>query len=345
MIVGKWHKHAAGLTGAALLFIAGFRLRGRADSAGSHARRVALPGCKRSSWRRESTRRPVRCSAEKRRRLDPAGGTLLNLASCHASAGMTATAWGEFSEALAEARRVGRADCVKAAEVQIAALEPRLARMTVAVNSDGTALAGVELDARPLPSVSWGRPFPVDPGRHVLKEHAPGHLPYETTVEVGVEQKAVTLPPLVAEVVAAAPVVAPPPPAPVVSSNPTQLHPPALITDDFPLASPRGRLVSSVSASGATWPSTPSLSARTATPGARLAAPRPPSPRTDTLARRRTSRTWDSVSVSRARWPAAHLIVTSRREVSSPAMRAAMALLPQMTAGPRGAVVDWAASF
>ena len=66
-------------------------------------------------------------------RLDPGGGTLLNLALCHELEGKTATAQSEFKEALGQAARDGRADREELAKEHLAALEKRIIRIQVVV--------------------------------------------------------------------------------------------------------------------------------------------------------------------------------------------------------------------
>src|SRR5262245_63276914 len=57
-------------------------------------------------------------------RLDPGGGTLLNLALCHELSGKTASAWTEFDQALRMARADGRSDREEFARTHIDALVP-----------------------------------------------------------------------------------------------------------------------------------------------------------------------------------------------------------------------------
>jgi tetratricopeptide (TPR) repeat protein len=53
---------------------------------------------------------------ERSYKLDPAAGTLLNLAVCHEGLGKTATAWNEFRESVAMAKRENRKDRVAFAQ-------------------------------------------------------------------------------------------------------------------------------------------------------------------------------------------------------------------------------------
>jgi hypothetical protein len=104
-------------------------------------------------------------------RLDPAPGTLLNVASCEEKQGKLATSFAHFSEA---ADGLPKDDFrVAYAREQIAKLEPRLPMLTVTL-ADGSAGAHVLRDDVELRSGSFGVALPVDPGTHVLVVRADG---------------------------------------------------------------------------------------------------------------------------------------------------------------------------
>lgn len=152
-------------------------------------------------------------------KLDPGGGTLINLAKCHESQGKTATAWTEYQDALAMAKRDGNRDRVKVAEAAIGALEPKLAKMTVTV--DAANAADVSLDGAPLPRVAFGVTTPIDPGSHVVSASAAGKKAWQSEIVVAAaESKVVAVPTLEDE---AKSVVAPTPVA-------SQVAPVATIT-------------------------------------------------------------------------------------------------------------------
>jgi hypothetical protein len=118
-------------------------------------------------------------------RLDPGGGTLLNLAACHEREGRTASAWTEFSAALAQARKDGRADRASVAQERVTALEARLARLTIVVRDAGAASdLEVTIDGVAVRSPAWGLPLPVDPGAHVVEAHAKGFQPWRGSITV-----------------------------------------------------------------------------------------------------------------------------------------------------------------
>jgi len=161
-------------------------------------------------------------------RLDPGGGTLLNLALCHEKQGRTASAWSEFKEALAVARRDGREDRIDFAQEHIAGLEPKLSRLVIDVEVPVEGLT-VELDGAALGSASWGVPLPVDPGAHRVQVRADGYQPWSTETSIGGEgeQGRVAIPALSAkpeppDVTPVEPTVpAPPAPQPSTPQPPT----------------------------------------------------------------------------------------------------------------------------
>jgi hypothetical protein len=120
-------------------------------------------------------------------RLDPGGGTLLNLALCHEMEGKLATAWARFNEALAIAERQGRQDRVVFARSHIQKLEPKLPYVIVIVKEPAPEQE-LSLDGAVLRQPAWGTRVPLDPGAHVLKASAKARLSYALPFTVLAEQ-------------------------------------------------------------------------------------------------------------------------------------------------------------
>lgn len=168
---------------------------------------------------------------EASQRLDPAAGTLLNLAVCHEKEGRTASAWYEFTDALAAARKDNRPERIKLAEEHIAKLEPLLVRLTIEVpkESDLPDLTVLRDDAI-LARAGWGSATPVDPGDHKIEAKAPGKLGWSQTVKVDASQpnKSIKVPvlapdPDAGKIAAPPPKVEPPPPV----APPPAVEPPS----------------------------------------------------------------------------------------------------------------------
>jgi hypothetical protein len=120
-------------------------------------------------------------------RLDPGGGTLLNLALCREMEGKLATAWAQFNEALAIAERQGRNDRVVFARSHIQELEPKLPYVIVVVK-DPAPDQELTLDGAILRQPAWGTRVPLDPGAHVLKAQAKGRASRTVAFTASAEQ-------------------------------------------------------------------------------------------------------------------------------------------------------------
>ena len=120
---------------------------------------------------------------ERSQKLDPSVGTLLNVALCHEKQGRAATAWAEFNEAFADARKDGKKDQAAAAQEHMTALLPKLTRVIITVSPRASTPDGlvISLDGAPLKREAIGVGVPVDPGDHVVEARAPSRAAFRTT--------------------------------------------------------------------------------------------------------------------------------------------------------------------
>lgn len=149
-------------------------------------------------------------------RLNPGGGTLLNLAVCHELQGKTATAWAEFQDALRIARRDDRADRQALAEEHLAVLGPKLSRLRVVVPEAARAKGlTIHRNGVLLGEAAWGVAVPVDPGEQSIEITAPHKRSSRQSVVVteSGETREISIAPLAdAPVSKAPPPERPPPP-------------------------------------------------------------------------------------------------------------------------------------
>ncbi len=117
--------------------------------------------------------------------LDPAGGTLLNLAECYEKQGEFASAWSTYKQALVAAQRDGRSERVDRAKKRLLVLEGKLPKITIEVakEADQPGLI-VTFDGTPLGAAAWGVGMPVDPGTHRVTASAPNKIQFERRVEI-----------------------------------------------------------------------------------------------------------------------------------------------------------------
>jgi len=118
-------------------------------------------------------------------RLDPAPGTLLNLAGCYERLGKVASAWATYRSAAPMARERGQAEREKFARTRAAELEPRLPRLRVTV-PDQSRVEGLTIvrDGKDLSASLWGQALPVDPGTVQVAASARGREPWSGQAEL-----------------------------------------------------------------------------------------------------------------------------------------------------------------
>jgi len=120
--------------------------------------------------------------------IDPAVGTLLNLAVCHEKEGRSATAWNEFLEVAAKATQTGQKEREGFARTRAKALEQALLRVAVAVPRPTPGLE-VTVDGNPLPQAAWDSEMPLDPGEHRIEAKASGYKGWDQALTVSAAQR------------------------------------------------------------------------------------------------------------------------------------------------------------
>jgi hypothetical protein len=120
---------------------------------------------------------------EESMRLDPANGTLINVARCHERQGKIATAWAEFDSARTLSERAGQTDRANVAKAAAERLAPTLPKLRIDV-SEGSRDLDVRRDGVTLARASFGVVLPIDPGVHRISVRAPGKMPFDITVEI-----------------------------------------------------------------------------------------------------------------------------------------------------------------
>ena len=205
----------AGLAVALVAVVVGTARVGRASAAGDDPLAVAEALFQEGRLLLESGDAHEACpKLAESLRLDRATGTLLALAMCHEVDGHLASAWAEYLEVIARAKRDGRPDREEAARQYAHALQPRLSMLDIAVPAAVARIPGlvVQRDGVALEAPAWSTPVPIDPGPHVVTATAPGRQPFSATVVVGdvADHQTVTVPLLPPEDAGRPAVAAPP---------------------------------------------------------------------------------------------------------------------------------------
>jgi hypothetical protein len=130
------------------------------------------------------------CDAfESSNRIEPRAGTLIRLGDCRERNNQLASAWSAFKDALTRVKDPKKQAVAKA---RVAALEPRLSHLTVAVASPIDGLA-VTRDDKSIDAGLWNKAIPIDGGSYAIAATAPGAVAWHGTATVPAEHGDVTI--------------------------------------------------------------------------------------------------------------------------------------------------------
>jgi len=123
-------------------------------------------------------------------RIEPLPGVLFTSAECHSKWGKTATAAARYQDYLNAYERMPASQRVKqrgrddVARKQIAALQPKVPKLSVSLPPEAPPQTVVKRGGVVLGTPSLGVAIPVDPGEHIFTTEVPGGKPHEQRVSV-----------------------------------------------------------------------------------------------------------------------------------------------------------------
>lgn len=168
---------------------------------------------------------------EQSNKVDPAAGTLLNLAECYIKLGRNASAWSAYRDAASLASQNQETAREKYAEKKAAQLAPTLSTIKIVVPA-AARVKGLSISRNgvAVPSALWGQSVPLDPGTVTVKANAPGKQDWSTqaTLTGNAQHLTLTIPALEDQPAPApAKTAATPPPAATPPSTLPNAPPPA----------------------------------------------------------------------------------------------------------------------
>lgn len=153
-------------------------------------------------------------------KLDPKLPTLIELAECTEQLGKVIEAQAYWAAARDRAKQTEKPQSRAKAEERLAAVEKRVARLTLA---NAPAGAQVFRDDVALDPATLGSPLPMNPGDHVIVVKLAGHDDAQYAVKLGEgDNQTLAIPAGPATKVAAPPPPPPPPPKPVAPPPPPE---------------------------------------------------------------------------------------------------------------------------
>jgi hypothetical protein len=127
---------------------------------------------------------------EESQRLEPASGTLLDLAYCQVQLGRVASAWIAYRRAIPLAVQSHKPLHEKIAREQADKLEPDLPRLAIVVTGGAERQLTLELDGAPLARETWSVAMPVDPGSHRVAARLEDGRDWQTDVTAALAERA-----------------------------------------------------------------------------------------------------------------------------------------------------------